>query len=211
MQSDKIQDILLALMKAQSEMGVAKKDSDNPFFKSKYADLATVQAVIEKPLLDNGLVVTQGAGLGQYGPFIYTTVYHAASGEWLRSEFPMLLAKQDPQGIGSATTYLRRYGLCAMFNIEQADDDGNSASDQSTNVHANAAKVGNSMQKAGTARANQIKEYFDANLITEAEINAAKTKHKVPSVRDLPKDVAESLINLGLDREIASNEKGNAK
>lgn len=211
MNSEKIDQIIPAMLKAQASMGTAKKSADNPFFKSKYADLATVQEVIEKPLAENGLVVTQGAGMGPHGNYIFTTVYHASSGQWFRSEFPMILSKQDAQGIGSCTTYLRRYGLCAMFNIAQEDDDGNAASDQSENKFANSANVGASTQKAGAQRANQIKEYHEASFLTDKEIKDALIKHKADSVKNLPKDVADQLINQALDREIMANEKKGAK
>ena len=209
MQSEKIDLLTLALIKAQSAMGAVKKDATNPFFKSKYADLASVQGVAEKPLEDNGHVITQGCGLSAFGNFVYTQLTHV-SGQWMRSEVPMILAKQDPQGVGSAITYARRYGMAAMLNMVQEDDDGNAAIDSRELPHENGAKPNAvSTQKAGEKRANQIKEYHEANLIKQSEIMDALKKYKAASVKDLPKDVADQLINLGLDREtLANDEKG---
>lgn len=198
MQSEKIDQLVAALLKAQNEMGVAVKDSANPFFKSKYADLATIQGVCEVPLFNNGLVITQGGCMTPQGNGIYTQLTHV-SGQWMRSELPLILAKQDPQGVGSAITYFRRYGLAAMLNIEQADDDGNSAA---LDPKQNGAKEDSvSMQKAGIKRANNIVEYNETNLLHDAEVDAALKKCKVSKLSDLSKTVADELIALGVKRE----------
>lgn len=191
LQSEKIDQIIPALKLAQEAMGTAKKNSKNQVFGSRYVTLQEVQDVIEGPLKANGLVVVQGGGLSEYGNFIFTTVYHI-SGQWLRSEFPMILAKQDSQGVGSATTYLRRYGLCAMFNIEQQDDDGNAAAlDPKQNGQK---EESNSTQKAGKLRANSLREYMDANLLDEKTANEVLKKYKAAQFEDLPKDVADKMI-----------------
>jgi hypothetical protein len=116
-----------ALAKAQGAMNGAKKDAKNPFFKSQYADLASVWDACRAPLSANGLAVIQTTG-GQAGAVeVITTLAHT-SGEWIRGVLALHPVKADPQGIGSAITYARRYALAAIVGIAPEDDDGNAAS-----------------------------------------------------------------------------------
>ena len=119
-----------ALSKAQGEIENAVKDSQNPFFRSSYADLASVWDACRKSLAKNGLSVIQGGGnLGKGDSAItITTLLLHSSGEWIKGSFSATPTKADPQGVGSCITYLRRYGLQAMVGIAPADDDGNDAS-----------------------------------------------------------------------------------
>ena len=118
-----------ALAKAQSEMPLVKKTENNPFFKSKYAGLPSVLEVVLPVLLKNGLYISQspindGDKIG-----VKTRITHAESGEALEDSFTMTLAKNDPQGAGSAITYARRYALVSMLGLNvDKDDDGNVAS-----------------------------------------------------------------------------------
>ena len=121
-QSDSITKLAGALHKAQSEMGGAVKDSNNPFFKSKYADLTSVIKAIKKPFADNGLSFVQFPITTPEGAGVVTRLMHV-SGEWLQSEFTLPLVKRDPQAAGSALTYARRYALAAMVGIPAVDDD----------------------------------------------------------------------------------------
>lgn len=108
----------------KKNVGVVKKDSSNPHYKSKYATIESVIDTIEEPLLN--------AGLGFYQSVkdmnLETVVYDCESGETLTSIVPLIIAKQDMQQLGSAITYARRYGLVSMFGLEQEDDDANKAS-----------------------------------------------------------------------------------
>jgi hypothetical protein len=125
--SESIGNLALALSKAQSQMSAAKMDSENPFFKSKYADLASVWDACRKPLTDNELAVVQTLGGTPDNVEIITTLIHK-SGEWIRGAIILKPVKADPQGVGSAITYGRRYGITAILGIIQEDDDGNAAS-----------------------------------------------------------------------------------
>jgi hypothetical protein len=126
MKSETIGKLADALAKAQRVMGVAKKDSTNPFFKSKYADLSSVIDAIREPLASNGLSYVQYPERLE-GTLVYTTLLMHSSGEWISGSVPMLIAKQDMQGQSSAITYAARYGLSRMAGIAQDDDDGNGA------------------------------------------------------------------------------------
>jgi len=122
-------DIYKALLKAQADIGPVKKDATNPAFKSKYATLQSVLDTIEKPLSDNGLVMLQRLQVGVSGQELLTAIVHAESGESI-SSVALVVCKDatDPQKIGGAISYFRRYSLLALLGLAPEDDDGNSAS-----------------------------------------------------------------------------------
>lgn len=121
-----IADLAAALCKAQAQMEGAKKDANNPHFKSKYADLASVWDAIRAPLTSNGLSVVQLLRSIQGGVEVETILMHA-SGQQISDVFAMPATKNDAQGYGSAATYARRYALMAMVGVAPEDDDGNAA------------------------------------------------------------------------------------
>ena len=124
--SDSIAKLAEALSKAQKEIRGAAKDQTNPYFKSKYADLNSVWEAIREPLTKNGLSVTQLPG-SENGTVSVTTVLMHSSGEWVSSTLGIRPVKADPQGVGSALTYARRYALSAIAGVCPEDDDGNEA------------------------------------------------------------------------------------
>jgi len=124
--SQSIGSLAESLSKAQGMMTGATKDSKNPFFKSSYADLHAVWGAIREPLSKNGLAVVQTTETLPEGLCVVTLLVHS-SGEWIRSETPIMSAKQDAQGMGSGITYARRYALAAIVGIAQMDDDGEAA------------------------------------------------------------------------------------
>ena len=116
--------LFAALAKAQGQMKVALKDSANPFFKSKYADLTSVWEACREALSVNGLSVVQfpvndGELVG-----IKTILGHS-SGTFLESVVYSKPTKPGPQELGSVLTYLRRYALAAAVGVTADDDDGN--------------------------------------------------------------------------------------
>jgi hypothetical protein len=125
--SETIAALAAALAKAQGEMDSAKKDSENPFFKSNYADLSSVWAAIRAPLSKHGLCVIQSINMDNGTPRLITMLAHS-SGEWVASHLPINPVKNDPQGIGSAITYMRRYAVSALVGVAaEEDDDGEAA------------------------------------------------------------------------------------
>jgi hypothetical protein len=124
--SESIKNIAMALVKFHSSVGKIKKDSTNPFFKSKYADLSDIQDAIQEPLNESGLVISQ---LPMGKNELTTILIHADSGEFIMGTYEMAPVKNDPQSIGSCITYQKRYALSAILNLNlDADDDGNAAS-----------------------------------------------------------------------------------
>ncbi|MFA5768596.1 MAG: ERF family protein [Bacteroidales bacterium] len=123
--SESIKNIANALLTFADKVGKVMKGSTNPYFNSRYADLPTILDVIGAPLRESGLVITQHPD----GDGLTTLLLHPASGEWMASTGVMHPVKSDPQAIGSAITYQRRYSIGSILclNIDD-DDDGNSAS-----------------------------------------------------------------------------------
>lgn len=127
--SDSIKELASALVKAQAAIEGATKSQTNDHFHSKYADLASCWGAARKPLTDNGLSVMQFARLVEIGVEVETMMTHT-SGEFVSETLTMPLSKRDAHGVGSAITYCRRFGFCAMVGIAPEDDDGNKASEK---------------------------------------------------------------------------------
>jgi len=126
--SPDIGELAAALALAQGEMKAAKKDSENPFFKSSYADLSQVWDSCRAALSKQKLAVLQPTSGSGEGVTIHTMIVHS-SGQWVRGSLTLKPVKNDPQGVGSAITYARRYALAAMVGVvSDEDDDGNAAS-----------------------------------------------------------------------------------
>lgn len=121
-----MKNISLALAEFQSKVPEIKKEAENPFFHSKYASLGNILTVIKPILAECKLVITQ-IPVGENE--LLTKIIHTESGEIIEGTFKFPLAKNDPQGLGSAITYMRRYSLVAMLGLNtEDDDDGNAAS-----------------------------------------------------------------------------------
>lgn len=117
-----------ALLQAQTEFPSVKKDSANPFFKSKYAGLDSVLEVVLPILHKNKLFIVQSPISDGERVGVATKIVHE-SGASIDGQFTMALAKNDPQGAGSAITYARRYSLISMLGLNvEDDDDANKAS-----------------------------------------------------------------------------------
>lgn len=130
--SENIEKISAALVAAQAVMLPLIKDSNNPFFKSKYADLHAVTEACYPALQANGICVIQSAeSLGELGICIKTRLQHS-SGQFIETDCAIPPAGQDPQKYGSAVTYGRRYGLQAAVGLAPTDDDAEAATGRSS-------------------------------------------------------------------------------
>lgn len=129
--SESIKHIAAALNKAQAEMSGAKKGANNPFFKSKYADMNSVVDAVRIPFCNNGLSYSQFPIMQDNKVGVETILMHE-SGEWMSDILVLPMVKQDPQAAGSAITYAKRYALQSIAGIPSEDDDGNTASNQKT-------------------------------------------------------------------------------
>ena len=125
--SDSVAALAAALAAAQGEFKAVPKKAENPFFKSKYADLPSVVLAASEVLAKHGLSVSQMPDFDGEHDLLTTTVMHS-SGEWIEASARLHLAKDDPQGQGSAITYARRYAFSGALGIvTDEDDDGEAA------------------------------------------------------------------------------------
>jgi hypothetical protein len=193
--SDVIAELAKALCKMQSQMEVAKRASENPFFKSSYADLASVWKAIQKPMTDNGLCFTQRVWRDGELVIVTTDLMHT-SGEYMRSDvalkIPVMMNKEgkfyeDPQKLGSIVTYLRRYALAAIVGlaVEGEDDDAEGASSTMRNgkLHHPEMQRSEPIDKQKSSSQDEplsdpqrkklwamgMNEYVDKQLITKEE------------------------------------------
>lgn len=126
--SASIVNLAKALLIFQGAVDGVKRDSDNPFFKSKYADLEKVVDTARPHLQEAGIAFLQSPGAIRDNNLEMTTMLiHAESGEWMQGTGEIPLGKKDPQGAGSAQTYAQRYHLMAMLGLPPTDDDGEGA------------------------------------------------------------------------------------
>lgn len=175
-----------ALSKAQSEFETVVKDSDNPYFKSEYADLATIIKATKTALSKNGLAIIQSPGAIVENKVLLTSMLVHSSGEWFRGETMMPMSKPDAQGMGSALTYARRYAYQSLVSVAgESDDDGNAAAGKtqsdrggkSTDKNeATGRNINTTQQRAFWAAVktagktpDQVAEYFKSLNISETE------------------------------------------
>lgn len=118
--------LFTALAKAQGAIKGAVKDLVNPFFKSKYADLAAGWEACRAPLAAQELAVVQGVSADGMKVSVTTMLGHS-SGQWVRDTLTLEAKDATPQSVGSAATYGRRYGLFAVVGIAPEDDDAEAA------------------------------------------------------------------------------------
>jgi hypothetical protein len=170
--SDQINELAAALTKAQGQLSHAVKDSINPHFKAKYADLASVWEACRKALVDNGLSVIQLPEPCENGLKLTTMLTHL-SGQYIASTLQMPLTKSDPQGYGSALTYARRYSLAAIVGVYQDDDDANTA----TQTQHTQQPIQTPAQPTNNAQtATQTPTQPTREMITDQQISAALNK-----------------------------------
>lgn len=215
-----------AMAAAVQEFGEVIKDVTNPFFKSTYADLSSLIGATRAQLGKHGLVIFQGPGFNEViGPSVTTLLSHV-SAEWIAVDLPLPAAKLDPQGVGSALTYSRRYGYGPMLNVAaEEDDDGNAAVatrkehlDQLTEKMTSQERISHVQATAFLKTAidngrtqEQIKQYLDqlngylqATEIQKQDWDKAKAwALNKPADTDLIGDLSASLQQARLKRLFA--------
>lgn len=181
--SEQIAKLAASLSKFQSQLEAVKKDSANPFFKSKYAELSAVWDAIREPLAANELAVIQEPSSANGRVVLTTTLLHS-SGEYIRSSISFPVVKQDPQGYGSAITYARRYALQAITGIAPEDDDGNAASRGATPVRNGVAPV---VTADSMSAAQKYEAELRARVVTATQNVDESSPDHIPGIKKYPK------------------------
>lgn len=158
----------------RDKVSSVKKWADNPFFKSKYADLPSILEVIKDPLKDAGLCLYHTMKSTDGGYVVITTISHEWTGEKIESEFPVFGNK--PQEIGSSISYARRYNIQAMLDIPTEDDDGNSAN---TAQRTTAVKQEADKEWMTEENLENLKTKLDQFIDGEDAVRKARTKYAV--------------------------------
>ena len=148
-----------ALVGLQADLKPVEKSAANPFFKSKYAPLPAVMEAVQPLLAKHKLAVSQFVTHLDGQSALRTILLHE-SGQLIEDVQPLLLAKQDPQGQGSAITYARRYGVMAVLGlVADEDDDGNAASSprQSSSTSSSTPHAASSTKPASEKQIGLLK------------------------------------------------------
>ncbi len=183
--STETNELFAALSMAQSEINVAQRDSNNPFFKSKYANLQAVIEASRPALCKNGLSVIQTMQPDGNDQYLVTVLGHK-SGQWISSMMKINPAKPDVQSLGSYITYLRRYCYGAITGVyDGEDDDGNHASQPTKSVDQSQTK---------TITNDQLAKLVDMIQIDITVYEKIQTRYRVSELTELNFSQAEDAI-----------------
>ncbi|MGF9909526.1 ERF family protein [Brevibacillus porteri] len=195
--SESIKELASALAKFNGEVSRIAKDANNPFFKNKYATLDQIIDEVRPNLTSHGLSIIQiPCGEGEH--ITLKTVLMHESGEWIESEpLSMKPVKNDPQSIGSAITYARRYSLSAFLSLNTGeDDDGNAAThtkppNRSSNQGANQGSKQSSSQTNNASGGSQ--------KITDQQLKALQASISELEKLGAPREQIISLLKQNTD------------
>jgi hypothetical protein len=209
--SENINEIAKALALCQGEMSFASKDSLNPHFKSRYADLSAVWDAIREPLSKHGLSVTQIVDIADGKPILISMLMHA-SGQWIKSVIPVINANNTSQGQGSGLTYARRYALAALVGCVQDDDDGQESMPKNNVNKTKAVETPKEPVAHQATCITQEQVSIISNLIEKCDDSYVSklSKHLLdkgfPSYAHIPQDMYAQIIT-GINKNIELVEK----
>lgn len=182
--------LFAALAKAQGEVENASKNAANPHFKSKYADLAEVLNTVRPVFSENGLSIIQSTEFDGSLVSVTTTIAHKDGG-YVSSKASCVPSKTDAQGVGSATTYLRRYSLASACGVAQEDDDGNSSAHNGKPVarinEKQEVELSDYIEATNTDRAKML-AYFKVKSLSE--LTSAQAVQAMNMIKSKQKDAA---------------------
>ena len=187
--------LLESLAKMQGNLENAKKESENPFFKSRYADLNTCLQTAKKVLAENGLSVSQHCTFDGNMVQCVTVLGHS-SGQMMVSTLNVPVTKKDPQGIGMAITYARRYAFSSVIGLAQADDDAESSVVHTETQEEPPAEIpadAPAYEYATDKQVKLIRAIIGKNHIEEDSI---KKRYRVANLESLSKPQASECIRI---------------
>lgn len=199
-----------ALAKANLSFEAIKKETENPYFKSQYADLSTLIAATRGALSKNGLVVIQTPRTKEGLVFVTTALLHT-SNEWISEDLELRPAKSDPQGCGSAMTYARRYAYQSILNIAgEVDDDGNAASGKTAKGSSKPSideaeeqfQERSGGQRASVVMVNAFEAMFKTSGKTEKQLtDVLRVRYSAERPDQLTKEELQELVKWAAGRE----------
>lgn len=210
--SDQLNELFAALAKAQAEMKTAGLNAENPYYKSKYAELSEIVKVSRPALTKNGLSVIQQILPNEDGQNILHCILAHSSGQWIETRMRILPAKPDVQSLASYLTYLRRYSYAAIVGVVSSGEDD----DAELSVHSEREVAAKGV--ALNTKYNPKEESYEplsAEQIQEAEYELAEYPDiaemvleglKIQSIADMPK--SKFLIAMKRIREIKNLRNG---
>jgi hypothetical protein len=190
--------IYMALGAAQAGMGKVVKGATNPAFKSKYADLADVVSVAIPALTEQGIAMFHMMVRDEQGAVMRTMLVHGASETSVSCDVPLIINKQDMQGMKSATTYAKRIGLESLTGIAPEDDDGNAA-----------AKAAPKVEPMRLIGAEQFQQINDLIFSTETDEVKFCAYWKVKTLEDMTEKQAADAIAMLKKKSAAQMEVAN--
>lgn len=192
--SEQTKDLFTALAKAQGEMNAAYLSSENPYFKSKYADLNEFIKATRPSLTKYGLAVIQQIIPNNDGQNVLHTLLAHSSGQWIESRMRIIPPKSDIQTLGSYITYLRRYSYASLVGVVASsdDDDGERAVATLRNTFAKGTALNtkydpreNVAEVITSAQLDELRhELGEYDEITEMVLDGLK----IQNLADMPKD-----------------------
>lgn len=226
-------DHIKALSKVQKDLKHAKKDDKGAF--GKYADLATVYEVIRKPLVDNGFSYIHSLTTQENGDHFVDTLLMHETGGTFKTSLPLIINKRDMQGLGSAITYAKRYGISMIVGLASEEDDGGKGAGTSkgnvnTSTKARAISnlliynskgeferckdIGQAVTKLDIMMARQIKKYSAEELPEVGKQMRERNKAILERIKNHPEFIDDSGKNYKhgfLEKKLLQMENGNAK
>jgi hypothetical protein len=192
--SAELQELFTALAKAQAEMQTAELSATNPFFKTRYADLAAIVRASRPALTKHGLSIIQQILTHDDGHTLLHTMLCHNSGQWVESRVRIVPPKNDVQSMGSYITYLRRYSIAALCGIVSSDDDDGEiamAPTRTPYTKTNASKY----LSSEAISAQQLQE-LETELAQHGDIiTLIKDGLKIPTLADMPKEKYQASLN----------------
>ena len=197
MKSENTTKLVEALVKVQGQLKCASMGKVNPHFRNKYSTIEDVWDVCRKPLSDNGLAVTQTFESDERHIYLVTTLRHT-SDQWIESKMPLLLPKNDSQSLGSATTYAKKYSLCALLGIVSSeddvdandkDDDGNSCVEEKSSKNKKTV----ALNPITNEQALEVKAFLDANSQVAINFKKVLQDRNIVSLNRMPFALYENI------------------
>ena len=192
------------LASVMAELQNPVKNAKNPHFRNEYADLASICAYVRETLGKPGCYFMQPIVQIDGGWAVETQIYYGGE-KMVSGLFPLVPAKQDPQGYGSATTYARRYGLCSLLGIAADDDDdgneGSKPADKAKQPPRPPAQRASPKAHAGWAEVRRIQDALSTADSLQA-ISAVKDQNR-PVFKGLPLDMQKAIADRANEMEAA--------